>query len=334
MSFELDEQQAKAVNHVTGPLLVVAGPGSGKTRVIVEKVLHLVKSGIEQSSILCLTFTEKAAGEMKARLEKNGILDAKISTFHSFAKEILEENFIESGLGRTTKIFKKSSQMVWCIRNTDKFNFDSNHLELGNNQVRIYSAILESVSNFKEEMITPDQVQEYIEKNLKRLESEDSEDSEIQKNLKFFNRLNEFNKVYRAYEEYRKEKELIDFDDMITKAIELLLKDSVILSNYQEKFQYILVDEFQDNNFSQLELVKLLGKNGNITAVGDDDQCIMRFQGAYFGIFKDFESAYPCEKIELSKNYRSTKNIVRLANQLLEPIENRVQKSLFSEEED
>jgi len=334
MSFSLNEQQAKAVNHTKGPLLVVAGPGSGKTRVIVEKVLHLVKSGVEQSSILCLTFTEKAAGEMKERLEKNGILDAKINTFHSFAKEILEENFIESGLGRTTKIFKKSSQMVWCIRNTDKFGFDSNHLELGNNQVRIYSAILEAISNFKEEMISPQQVQEYVDKNLKSLEAEDSENTEIQKKLKFFNRQNEFNKVYRAYEEYRKEKELIDFDDMITKAIELLQKDPVILSNYQEKFQYILVDEFQDNNFSQLELVKMLGKHGNITAVGDDDQCIMRFQGAYFGIFKDFEETYPCEKVELSRNYRSSRSIVRLANQLLEPIEERVHKDLFSEEEE
>lgn len=334
MSFTLNEQQAMAVNHTKGPLLVVAGPGSGKTRVIVEKVLHLVKSGVEQSSILGLTFTEKAAGEMKSRLEKNGILDAKINTFHSFSKEILEENFIESGLGRTTKIFKKSSQMVWCIRNTDKFNFDSNHLELGNNQVRIYSAILEAVSNFKEEMISPDQVQEYVDKNLKTLESGDRDDVEIQKKLKFFNRLNEFNKVYRGYEEYRKEKELIDFDDMITKSIDLLQKDPVILANYQEKFQYILVDEFQDNNFSQLELVKLLGKHGNITAVGDDDQCIMRFQGAYFGIFKDFEETYPCDKVELSRNYRSSKNIVRLANQLLEPIGQRVEKSLFSKEEE
>jgi DNA helicase II / ATP-dependent DNA helicase PcrA len=334
MSFALNEQQVKAVNHTSGPLLVVAGPGSGKTRVIVEKVLHLVKTGSEQSSILCLTFTEKAAGEMKNRLEKKGILDAKVNTFHSFAKEILEDNFIESGLGRSTKIFKKSSQMVWCIKNTDKFDFNSEHIELGNNQVRIYSAILEAVSNFKEEMISPDQVQKYVKTNLDRLNSEDNENIEIQKQMKFFNKLNEFNKVYRKYEEYRKEKELIDFDDMITKAIELLQKDPVILSNYQEKFQYILVDEFQDNNFSQLELVKLLGKHGNITAVGDDDQCIMKFQGAYFGIFQDFESTYPCDKVELSRNYRSNQNIVNLANQLLDPIQKRVKKSLFSEEEE
>ena len=162
MMVELNEQQAKAASHSKGPLLVIAGPGSGKTRVIIEKILHLVKSNVEQSSILCLTFTDKAAGEMKQRLEKHGIIDAKINTFHAFSKEILEENFMESGLGRDTKILKKSSQMVWCIKNTDKFNFNSDYVELGHNQVRIYSAMLEGISNFKEEMISPDEVQDHI----------------------------------------------------------------------------------------------------------------------------------------------------------------------------
>ena len=103
----LNEQQKEAIEQIQGPSMIIAGPGSGKTFVIVEKVLNLVKSGIPQSSILCMTFTGKAAGEMKLRLEKHGILDAKINTFHAFTKEILEDNFIESGLGRSTKIFKK-----------------------------------------------------------------------------------------------------------------------------------------------------------------------------------------------------------------------------------
>ena len=334
MMVELNEQQAKAASHSKGPLLVIAGPGSGKTRVIIEKILHLVKSNVEQSSILCLTFTEKAAGEMKQRLEKHGIIDAKINTFHAFSKEILEENFMESGLGRDTKILKKSSQMVWCIRNTDKFNFNSDYVELGHNQVRIYSAMLEGISNFKEEMISPDAVQDHINENLKALESRDPDDDDVKEQSKFFNKLKEFNKVYYAYQQYLKEKHLIDFDDMITKTVELLQKDPVILSNYQKKFQHILVDEFQDNNFSQLEIVKMLAKHGNITAVGDDDQCIMKFQGAYSGIFDDFKSSYTCETVELSQNYRSNQNIVKLANQLLDPISNRVKKSLFSSHEE
>ena len=248
MSETLNEQQQAAIEQTQGASMIIAGPGSGKTFVIVEKVLNLVKSGIPQSSILCMTFTGKAAGEMKQRLEKHGILDAKINTFHAFTKEILEDNFIESGLGKSTKIFKKTSQLVWCIRNTDKFNFNTDYLDLGNNQIRIYTAILEAISSFKEEMITPQESQKYIDLNLKQLEDSDQDDAEVQKELKFYHRLNEFNKVYKAYEDYREEKNLIDYDDMITKAIELLRKDPVVLQNYLDKFKYILVDEYQDNN--------------------------------------------------------------------------------------
>ena len=335
MSSTLNPQQQEAVSHVDGPLQVIAGPGSGKTFVLVEKVKNLVNSGIPQSAILCMTFTEKAAGEMKQRLEKFGILDSKINTFHSFSKEVLEDNFIESGLGKSTKIFKKTSQLVWCIRNTDRFNFNPEYLDVGNNQVRIYTAILEAISSFKEEMISPDELGKYIQKNLEKLNQSDQDDLEVKKQLKFFHRLNEFNKVYTQYEQYREEKNLIDFDDMVTKAITLLDKDPVIRQNYLDRFRYVLVDEFQDNNYSQLKLVKILGQGKNVTVVGDDDQCIMRFQGAFFGIFKDFQTSYPeFKRIELSRNYRSTKNIVNLANQLLEPISDREPKSLFSKEED
>ena len=214
-------------------------------------------------------------------------------------------------------------------------SFNKDYLDLGNNQIRIYTAILEAISSFKEEMIPPPELQTYINKNLKEIGTPDEKDKEALKKHKFFRRLNEFNKVYSAYEDYREEKNLIDFDDMVTKAIELLQKDKVILQNYLDKFSHILVDEFQDNNFSQLQLVKLLGQSQNVTVVGDDDQCIMRFQGAYFGIFKDFEETYSgFKKLELSRNYRSTKKIVNLANQLLNPIEKREKKSLFSDEEE
>ena len=146
----LNSEQQAAVAHTDGPLVVTAGPGSGKTFVIVEKVLKLVESGMSPSAVLCLTCTEKAAGEMKQRLEKAGILDAKIYTFHSFAKEVLEDNFMESGLGRPTKILTRPSQMVWCIRNTERFNFDPKYLEVGHNQVDVCSSILETIGNCNE----------------------------------------------------------------------------------------------------------------------------------------------------------------------------------------
>ncbi len=335
MTFTLNPQQDEAIHHADGPLQLVAGPGSGKTFVLVEKVKNLVASGVPQSSILCMTFTEKAAGEMKQRLEKFGILDSTIATFHSFAKEVLEDNFVESGLGKFTKIFKKTSQLVWCIRNTDRFNFNSDYLDVGNNQVRIYAAILEAISSYKEKMISHEKLAKCIKDNLEKLEQSDQADLEVKKQLKSFHMLSEFNKVYTEYEKYREEKNLIDFDDMVIKAIALLQRDPVVLQHYLDKFKYVLVDEFQDNNFSQLKLVKILGSGKNVTVVGDDDQCIMRFQGAFFGIFKDFQTSFSdFKRIELSRNYRSTKNIVNLASQLLEPITARESKSLFSKEED
>lgn len=334
MYVELDENQKQAIETISGPSMIVAGPGSGKTFVIVEKVNMLVESGVPPDSILCLTFTEKAAGEMKQRLEKHGVVDSRVSTFHGFAKEILEDNFIESGLGRSTRIFKETSQLVWCIRNTDRFDFDTEHLDLGNNQIRIYTEMLDTIRSCKEEMITPQEISELIKSNLDRLEEEGHDDANIQKQLKYYYRLGEFNKVYSAYEDYLKEKNLIDFDDMISKAIELLQRDKAVLQNCLDRFRYILVDEFQDNNYSQWQLVKLLGQSSNVTAVGDDNQCIMRFQGAYSGIFEDFEQTYRnYKKIELGRNYRSTKNIVSLANQLLEHVDNREQRSYSEEEE-
>ena len=339
MSIKINEQQEKAINHSGSPLMLIAGPGSGKTFVIVQRVIQLVNSGIPQDEILCLTFTEKAAGEMKQRLEKEGIIDAKTSTFHAFAMEVLGDNYIESGLGKSTKILKKSSQMVWCIKNTDKFDFDPEYIKLGNNQVRVYSAILEVIRNFKEEMISPEELQKYIDNRLAELVKISTDDpvelEKISEENRYLHRHHEFNKVYKEYEKYRIEKEVIDFDDMVGKVVELFKTNPAVLSEYQKKFQHVLVDEFQDNNFAQFEVVKHLTKDGNITVVGDDDQCIMRFQGAYFGIFDDFEKTFPdYTKLELGRNYRSTKNIVNLSSNLLSSVEDRLKKSLFSDEEE
>ena len=334
---DLNPQQKSAVTHKEGPLLIVAGPGSGKTHVIIERVKNLVQSQIPQSAILCLTFTEKAAGEMKQRLERHGIIDAKISTFHSFAREVLEENMLASGLGHATKILKKPVQMVWCIKNTDRFNFDPRYVNLKNNHVRVYTGMLEAISNFKEEMITPEQFQQYIDTRLAELEKtvttqETKED--LEKERQYLLEHNEFNKVYREYEKFRDIKQLIDFDDMVSLCVHLLKDNPRILKQYREKFQHILVDEFQDNNFAQLEIVKLLSEQKNITVVGDDDQCIMRFQGAYFGIFEDFEKHYSDKtKVELGQNYRSTQNIVELSSQLLSDVPDRLPKNLFAKQE-
>ena len=325
MQIALNSEQTKAVTHQGSPLLVIAGPGSGKTLVIIERVKHLVKTGIKSSEILCLTFTEKAAEEMKQRLEKEKIIDTTICTFHSFAKTALDENFLDSGLGDSQGILKKPSQLVWGLRNLDNFGFEN--IEVVNNQVSIIDALIEAISNFKEEMITPDQFQKYIDDKLKQNISDEERDYL----LKHY----DLNKVYKRYQEFEKEKAVIDFDDMVTKTVYMFQNKPLVLSEYQKKYKYILVDEFQDNNYAQFQIVKLLTKDGNITVVGDNDQSVFKFQGAYIGIFEDFRKHFTnVTEIELNQNYRSTKNIVKVASSLLEVDTNRRKKLLYSEEED
>ena len=328
----MNPEQQKAINHSAGPLMIVAGPGSGKTFVIVERVRHLIESGVPQSSILCLTFTNKATDEMRERLEGHEIAEAKIGTFHSFAKEILEENPLESGIHRNTRIIEKRFKMVWCIRNTDRFSLNPEYIEVGRNQSGLYAGMIEAIRTFKQEMISPDDLQRYIGDKLREPESADSVDDET---LQSIRQLNEFNKVYGMYEKYLKDKNMIDFEDMVTGAVRLLQKNQVIRSRYQKRFQHILIDEFQDNNHSQMELAKLLGSGGNVTVVGDDDQCIMRFQGAYYGIFDKFQRTYPSyTPVGLGQNYRSSKRIVALADSLIGGIQSRQPKKLFTENEE
>jgi len=334
----LNSPQQRAVEYDGGPLMIIAGPGSGKTFVIVERVRRLVKGGTPPESILCLTFTRKAAEEMLTRLEKHRITDVVVGTFHAFAQDILRENSIEADIDLRTRLIQKYQIIAWCIRNTDKFGFDPKHLEIGNNRMEVYSSIQSAISDFKEEMIMPDDLQRYIDQKLQNQDGIDAEE------LKFLHMLNEFNKVYRMYEAYLREKNMLDYDDLVTRAIRVLQKDAVIRARYQAKFQHVLVDEFQDNNIAQFKLVKQLVPPGhqtqneagkrrtaNITVVGDEDQCIMRFQGAYFGIFDDFNEAYPDRQIvKLEQNYRSTANIVSIAKQLLEMVPNRTEKKLFT----
>ncbi|MBI5146417.1 MAG: ATP-dependent helicase [Thaumarchaeota archaeon] len=326
MSITLNPEQHQAVTHSGSPLLVIAGPGSGKTRVIIERVLHLVRSGIKSSEILCLTFSEKAAEEMKQRLEKlTDVTEMEISTFHSFAKEVLEDNVLDSGIGMSSGVIKRSSQLVWGLKHIDDFKLE--YLEIGNNSVEIIESIIDGISTFKDELISPEELQKYIRTKLEKSISDEERN--------FLLKLSDLCKVYFKYQEFQRSKAVIDFDDMVVQTIELFKKKPNVLSKYQKKFKHVLVDEFQDNNFAQLELVKLIANEGNVTVVGDDDQSIYRFQGAYLTNFKDFQSHFPKTTIVvLSRNYRSPQNIVSLASQLLEGLPERQQKKLKSEHEE
>lgn len=309
MSAGLNPDQLRAVTREGGPLLIAAGPGSGKTRVIIDRVIHLVKKGLKPSEILCLTFSEKAAEEMRQRLEKE--MDAsemEISTFHSFAKDVLEDNVLDSGIGSTSGVLKKSARLVWGLKNIDEFRLQ--HLEIGNNAVKVIKSLVDGISTFKDELISPDELEKYVESKAQSSMSDEERD--------FVNKLSDLCKVYKKYEEFQKSKAVIDFDDMVVRATELFHKKPRVLAKYHKKFRHVLVDEFQDNNYAQLELVKMIGKSGNVTAVGDDDQSIYRFQGAYLTNFQDFKEHFQnTTVVTLNQNYRSSKCIVQAAGQLL-----------------
>ena len=329
MSFNLNPEQLEIVTHSGGPQLVVAGPGSGKTRVIVERIIHLIGQGLKPSEILCLTFSEKAAEEMKERLEKiTDVSDMHISTFHSFCYDVLGDNVLDSGIGIGSGIMSRSSALVWALKNIDTFGFE--HIELGNNTVNVIEALIDGISTFKDELITPEELSDYLEKKFKK-QVELVEDVE---QYDYLQKLTDLLKIYIKHQDYLKKSKLIDFDEMITSTIALFEKKPNVLSRYHNKFKYLLVDEFQDNNFAQLNLVKLLSPEGNITVVGDDDQSIYRFQGAYVANFQHFRDSFDNVTLRfLSENYRSSQNIVNLASQLLENVPERQKKQLFTNNE-
>ena len=329
LSVTLNPDQLEAVTHTGTPLLVTAGPGSGKTRVIVERIIHLMSTGLKPSEILCLTFSEKAAQEMKERLEKiTDVSDMQISTFHSFCHEILGENVLDSGIGIGSGIMTRSSTLVWALKNIDSFGFE--HIELGNNAVNVIEALIDGISTFKDELITPDELADYLNKKFKQ-EKNLVQDIE---QYDYLQKLCDLHKIYVKHQDYLKKSKLIDFDEMITSTIELFKKKPNVLSRYHKKFKHVLVDEFQDNNYAQLELVRLLAPSGNVTVVGDDDQSIYRFQGAYVANFQHFMKSYDnVKQCFLRQNYRSTQNIVNLASKLLENLPLRQKKELFSSNE-
>ncbi len=319
-------EQQKAITHSGSPLLIVAGPGSGKTFVIIERILHLIKNGIKPSEILCLTFSEKATEEMKQRLETTlDIEDMQISTFHSFAKDLLQDNVLVSGIGMSAGVMTRASQLVWGLKNIDKFGLE--YIEIGNNAVEIIESIIDGISTFKDELVSEEELSKYLDEKLE----EDLDEEQ----RSFFLKLVDMAKVYKKYQEFQRSKAIIDFDDMVVETVKLLRKRSDIAKRYKGKFKHIFIDEFQDNNYAQFELVKLISSDGNVTAVGDDDQCIYRFQGAYLTNFKDFSRHFEnTTTITLNQNYRSSQNIVNLANQLLDDVPERQPKKLYSENEE
>jgi len=313
---DLNQAQQKAVEE-NGALLILAGPGSGKTKVITEKILHLMKTGVKPENILALTFSEKAAKEMSDRLAKE--TDASqltISTFHSFCRQILEDNVLDSGISFASGVISRANQLVWGLKSIDSFGLE--YAEVGNNEIELIQSMIDGISAFRDELISPEDLETY----LQRKEPKDEEEADR------IGKLKDMLKIYKEYEKYKRKEMLLDFDDMIHEVSLLFSKKPLILKRYKAEYKYILVDEFQDTNFAQLFLIKQLAGE-NVFAVGDDDQSIYRFRGAYLTNFQDFKAHFKkYQEILLKQNYRNSRNILGIAMQLMEKAPNRERKDL------
>ena len=332
----LNEPQKKAVTHKDGPLLILAGAGTGKTTVITSKMAWLVmEQEIKPDEILALTFTEKAAAEMEERVDKLlplGYADLWISTFHSFAERILRDNALEIGLPNDFRLLSQTEQWLLVRQNLDRFRLDY-YRPLGN-PTKFIHALLKLFSRAKDENISTEEYLEYAQ-NLK-LDSDSAEfikgsageedlagltkkeilaltEDELAKQL-------EISDAYHIYQQLLLEKGAMDFGDLINYCLRLFKERPAVLARYRSKFKYILVDEFQDTNWAQYELVKLLASpKNNLTVVGDDDQAIYKFRGASVSNILQFKDDFPkAEEILLVDNYRSCQNILDLAYKFIQ----------------
>ncbi|MCX6744645.1 MAG: UvrD-helicase domain-containing protein [Candidatus Parcubacteria bacterium] len=310
---KFNKQQQMAITFGKGPLLIVAGAGTGKTMVITQRISHLIlDKDVKTDAILALTFTDKASGEMQERVDKLmpiGYVDLWISTFHSFCQKILEQHALDIGIPNDFKQLDQTAAWLLVRQNLDKFNLDY-YKPLGN-PTKFIHAMLTHFSRCKDEEIYPEQYLEYAEKQ--ELDSDSKQGDESMKSE--VRRLKEIANAYHVYQQLLLDNNALDFGDLINYTLKLFKERKNILKKYQEQFEYILVDEFQDTNFAQYNLVKLLaGNKKNLTVVADDDQSIYKFRGASVSNILQFKKDYPeARNIVLTENYRSCQEILDLS---------------------
>lgn len=322
----LNDQQKAAVEHKNGPILVVAGAGTGKTRVITERIAHLIDKDVAKPhEILALTFTEKAAAEMEVRLDELlpiGHETLQVSTFHAFCEKMLRQYGIDIGLSPSFKILQGVAQ--WKFLKDRLFDFELNYYRPSGNPTKFIDSLVTFFSRLKEELITVEQFESYAEKsgqgsgvrdqsNLKKgdLPQAFTRGSQPDESRKWL----ELSKAYKKYQELMLSHDYLDFSDLQFKLIELLTKRPNILTHLQNRYRYILVDEYQDTNIAQNKIVDLLAvQHQNLMVVGDDDQSIYKFRGAAISNILQFEEKYPhLKKVVLVQNYRSNQKILDFA---------------------
>ena len=306
----LNERQREAVENLDGPLLVLAGAGSGKTRVLTTKVAYLLEQrDISPRNILAITFTNKAAKEMKERIYNLIGREAfliQISTFHSFGLKLLKENYELLGYERNITILDADDSLTVIKKIMKDFDIDTNKYN--------YRAIRNSISDNKNEMVSVKEYEKFVYTDYDEVVL----------------------KVYEEYEKSLKRSNAIDFDDLLLLPIKLFNEHKEKLEEYQNIYKYVFIDEYQDTNKPQYILSKLISsKYRNITVVGDNDQAIFTWRGADYKNILNFEKDYPDSKVViLDENYRSTKNILKAANNVIKNNKIRKDKNLWTENED
>ena len=305
---KLNEPQREAVYHTDGPLLILAGAGSGKTRVLTHRIAYLIgERGVNPWNILAITFTNKAAEEMRQRVDNLvgfGAESVWVSTFHSACVRILRRFIDRLGYENHFTIYDTDDQKTLIKEVCRKVDVDT--------KVFKERSLLSAISSAKNEMILPDEFELNAGGDFAKMK---------------------IAKVYREYETQMRANNALDFDDLLVKTVQLLQTQPDVLESYQERFRYIMVDEYQDTNTVQFQLVSLLaGKYKNLCVVGDDDQSIYKFRGANIRNILDFEHEFPDAKvIKLEQNYRSTGNILNAANSVIANNRGRKEKSLWTE---
>ncbi|MDR7475942.1 MAG: ATP-dependent DNA helicase [Armatimonadota bacterium] len=316
---DLNDEQRRAVTHETGPLLIVAGAGTGKTQVITRRIAWLIATRrARPSEILALTFTDKAAAEMEERVDvlvPYGYTDVWISTFHAFGDRVLREHALALGLPPDFRVLTRAEQVVFLRQHLFDLPLDV-YRPLGD-PTRHLEALLTLFSRAKDEDVSPAEYRAYAEQVAESAAAapHDRELQDLARQQK------ELALAYQRYQELLAREGLVDFGDLITLTLRLFREHPAILRAYRERFRYILVDEFQDTNYAQFQLVRLLADGGpqNITVVGDDDQSIYKFRGAAISNILTFLDTYPhATQVVLTTNYRSTQPILDAAYRLIQ----------------
>ncbi len=313
---QLNKEQEEAVKHSKGPLLVVAGAGTGKTTILIERLHHIIKNNLAKpDEILITTFTEKAAGEMEERADKilpYGYTDLWINTFHSFCERILRDHAIDIGLPSDFKLLSETEQWMLIRKNLDKFDLDY-YKPLGN-PTKFIHELLKHFSRLKDENILALDYLNYAESLEQNKDAMLSGMDSAEQDLEI-KRIKELAEAYHVYNQLLLDNSSFDFGDLIVYTIKLFKERANILKFYQEKFKFIMVDEFQDTNYSQYELIKILAEpKNNLMVVGDDDQSIYAFRGSSMHNIMQFGDDYKnARKIVLTKNYRSGQEILDLS---------------------